>query len=103
MILDPLVRVTHIADAADELSCGMDCAAGGLHWVGRSGQMVAGRAFTIHHSAVSLTEGEPAPDLLHKRLPKRLPRTRRSRVRPAEPHGARVTPCVQATAVSQVY
>ncbi|SDN41289.1 RraA family protein [Ensifer sp. YR511] len=66
MKIDPLVRVTHIADAADELGLSVGSGSCGLQWLGRSGEMAIGQAFTIHQRAVEAKVGEAAPKLLHK-------------------------------------
>ncbi|MBD9596394.1 RraA family protein [Ensifer sp. ENS05] len=66
MNIDPLVRVTHIADAADELGLCLDSGSGAMHWLGKSGGIAIGRAFTIHQRAAKPAPGEPVPKLLHK-------------------------------------
>jgi regulator of RNase E activity RraA len=60
----PVLRTTHLADAADELGL-PSIGAGGMVFLGPPGRAVMGRAFTVQQRAVDLAPGAPAPATRH--------------------------------------
>lgn len=64
MQVDPLVRVSHLADAADLLGDATAAGHGGLRWLGPKGGMAFGPAFTVLQRAVTPGEGV-TPELRH--------------------------------------
>lgn len=62
---DVAIRVSHLADAADQLGFG-DTVGGSLPaWLGRPGTMAIGPAFTVQQRAVPYAEGDQAPQTRH--------------------------------------
>ncbi len=65
----PVVRTTHLADAADalasDLGLALPVAAGGLRYVGPPGGTAMGPAFTLQQHAVATPPDQPAPPTRH--------------------------------------
>lgn len=66
MQIDPLVRVSHICDAADLLGDGTVAGGGGMRWLGPRGAMAAGPAFTLLQRAVTGPAGGSERQLQHR-------------------------------------
>lgn len=62
---EPVFRVSHLADAADRLGCGIGAGAGLDTWLGGKGMMAIGKAFTIQQRAVVVPAGAAEPKLRH--------------------------------------
>lgn len=65
-------RVSHLADAADRLGCGLGAGASLSTWLGARGTMAIGKAFTIQQRAVVVPPGAVEPELRHGEVVKSL-------------------------------